>query len=111
MKLDNIVTGSERTSYSQTKIVNLTSNSKNIEIVGEIIELQEIREVNTRYGQTKVVNATVQDETGEITLVIWGDDTEKVREGDKIKVTKAYASEWNNKLQLNVGRFGKLLVL
>ena len=95
----------------QTKILNLSTTSRNVEVGGEIRQLGEIREVSTRYGMSKVVNAKLEDETGEVTLVVWGDLAEKIREGNKIKVSKAYISEWNGKMQLNIGKFGKLLIL
>src|SRR3989338_7006448 len=93
----------------ETKIAYLRTGSKNVEITGEIIELNNIREVNTRYGASKVVEALLQDETGDIALVVWGELADKISEGDKVKVKKGYVSEWNGKLQLNTGRFGKLL--
>lgn len=95
----------------KTKIINLSTSSKNVELTGEVRQIGNIREVSTRYGPSKVVDAIIEDETGEITLVVWGDLTEKIHEGSKVKVTKSYVSEWNGKLQLNVGRFGKVLVL
>ncbi len=96
---------------NKTKIISLSTGAKNIELTGEISQIGNIRDVSTRYGPSKVVDATIEDETGQITLVVWGDLTEKIRQGNKIKVTKSYVSEWNGKLQLNVGRFGKLLIL
>ena len=95
----------------ELKITNLSTLSKNVEIIGQIMDIGETREVSTRYGASRVASATIEDETGNITLVVWGDTIDKIKEGDKVKIMKAYVSEWNGKLQLNIGKFGKLIVL
>jgi len=96
---------------NEIKIANISLGSKNIAVTGEIIEIGEVREVNTRYGMTKVVETLIEDETGKISMTVWGEMIDKIREGDKIRVKKAYASEWNNRMQINIGRFGKLIIL
>ena len=94
-----------------SNISSLSASSKNVELEASIVQRFEPRLVNTRYGQSRVMNTIIEDSTGNILLTIWGDDIDKVQEGSRIKVKKAYASEWNGKLQLNLSRFGKLLVL
>ncbi|MFH0837478.1 MAG: DNA-binding protein [Candidatus Aenigmatarchaeota archaeon] len=94
-----------------SNISSLSASSKNVELEASVIQRFEPRSVNTRYGETRVMNTIIQDSTGNILLTIWGDDIDKVQQGSKIQVKKAYASEWNGKLQLNLSRFGKLLVL
>ncbi|MFH0836499.1 MAG: DNA-binding protein [Candidatus Aenigmatarchaeota archaeon] len=94
-----------------SNISSLSASSKNVELEASVIQRFEPRSVNTRYGETRVMNTIIQDSTGNIPLTIWGDDIDKVQQGSKIMVKKAYASEWNGKLQLNLSRFGKLLVL
>ncbi|MBI5332298.1 MAG: DNA-binding protein [Candidatus Aenigmarchaeota archaeon] len=94
-----------------SNISSLSASSKNVELEASVVQRFEPRLVNTRYGQSRVMNTIIEDSTGNILLTIWGDDIDKVQEGNKIKVKKAYASEWNGKLQLNLSRFGKLLIL
>ena len=44
-------------------------------------------------------------------LVLWSDETEKINEGDNIKIDNGYVKLWNGTLQLSVGKFGKLTIL
>jgi ssDNA-binding replication factor A large subunit len=93
------------------KISELTSMSRKVNITAKVIEKKEPREVTTRFGKTIVTEAVVEDESGEIALVLWGEDGNKVNEGDEIKVENGYVTEWNGLLQLNIGKYGKLSVL
>ena len=71
----------------------------------------EIRIIN-KYGKDlELCNATISDDSGEIALTLWNDDADKVKQGDKVKITNGYVSEFNGKLQLTSGKFGKLEVV
>lgn len=93
------------------KINEIQNGMKDIEIEGEVKDVTEPREVNTKFGLNKVSNATIKDDTGEIILVLWGDKTTMLKQGDKVKITGAYVREWNNNLQLNVPKTGEMQVL
>jgi replication factor A1 len=93
------------------KISELNFNSRKVSITAKAIEKREPREVNTRNGRTTVTNAVLEDETGTIILVLWGDESNKVNEGDTVKIDNGYITEWSGQLQLNVGKFGKMTVL
>lgn len=93
------------------KISELNFNSKKVSITAKVTEKREPREVNTRMGKTIVTNAVLEDETGSIILVLWGDESTKVNEGDTLKIDNGYVTEWSGQLQLNIGKFGKMSVL
>ena len=42
---------------------------------------------------------------------MWNEDIDKVKSGDKVKLTNGYVSEWQGELQLTTGKFGKLEVV
>jgi replication factor A1 len=92
------------------KINELNDRSMKVTVEGKVVEKEEAREVNTKFGRTKVANAVIEDDSGTIILVLWGDQVDKVNEGDAVKVENGYVKEWNGSLQLNVGKFGKLVV-
>ncbi|MCD6549458.1 DNA-binding protein [Candidatus Micrarchaeota archaeon] len=78
---------------------------------GVVISKGETREVLNRFGKRmKVANVTLKDESGEITLSLWGDDIDKVKVGDKITIKDGWVSTFRNNLQLSLGRNGKLIV-
>ena len=35
----------------------------------------------------------------------------KLKEGDKIRIENGFVREWNNSLQLSIGKYGRLTVL
>ena len=93
------------------KINELNADSRKVDVTGSIASKEEPREINTRYGKTMISNAVLEDDSGSITLVLWGDECSKVNEKDKIKIENGYVKEWNGNLQLSVGKYGKMTVL
>ncbi len=93
------------------KISEINLSSRKVNIEASVTSMEEPREINTRFGATRVANAVVEDDTGNIKLVLWGDETDKCKEGDRIKIENGYVKEWNGELQLSVGKFGKLSVI
>jgi replication factor A1 len=79
------------------------------EITLKITTKEEPRDVSG--GSLKVCSLIGEDETGQVTVTLWNEDIEKVKEGDMIKITKGWASTFNNKMQVSAGRLGKLVVL
>jgi replication factor A1 len=92
------------------KISELKSGLSGVSVEGKITEKSMARRVNTRYGQRSVADTTLEDETGNIGLSLWEDQIDMVNEGDEVKVTGAYVTEFRNVLQLNIPRSGKLEV-
>jgi len=83
-----------------------------INVQGKIRDKSEVREVNTKFGQTKVCDAFLEDGSGSIKLTLWGDDTEKVKNGDEVKLEGGYTTTFREVVQLNKGRKdGKLEVI
>ena len=93
------------------KISEIKDGSMKINVTGKVVEKEETREVTTRFGRTKVANAVLEDESGTITVVLWGEEADKINQGDSVKIENGYVKEWNGSLQLSVGKFGKLTVL
>ena len=83
-----------------------------INVQGKIERKGEIRTVTTKFGETKVCDAYLEDESGRIKLTLWADDTEKVKNGDEVKLEGGYTTTFREVVQLNKGRKdGKLEVL
>ncbi len=79
------------------------------EITLTIESVDEPREV--RGGSLRVANATGVDDTGSVVITLWNDDIAKVKTGDTIKIIKGWAGEYQGKIQLSAGKFGKLEVV
>ncbi len=92
-------------------ISELTPGTSNVEVQGEIVEVEAPREFNKAGRQLRVANATLRDESGTISLVLWNDNIDKVQAGNKVKVTNGYVNMWKDTPQLTLGKFGKLEVI
>lgn len=93
------------------KISEIQRGMSNVSIEGKIVDVSEVREVNTRYGRRSVADAIVEDDSGQIKISLWENQINSIRVGDKVSVSGAYVTEFRDVLQLNIPRSGKLEVL
>ncbi|MBW3023232.1 DNA-binding protein [Candidatus Woesearchaeota archaeon] len=91
------------------KVNELKDKTAVDEIVLKIKSKEEPRDV--RGGSLRVCNAKGEDDTGEVTITLWNDDIDKVKEGDTIKITKGWSQIYNGTMQVSAGRMGKLEVV
>ena len=92
------------------KIADLKGEQSRVDIEGEVIEKGETRTVNLRAGgQSNVADATIKDDTGTIKLSLWGEQINQVDVGDRIRIENGYTKAFRGEVQLNIGRYGKLV--
>jgi len=91
-------------------IATLRANS-NATIEATVTAVSPARDVTTSRGPSRVADATLQDETGTITLTLWGDDVSRYSVGQKVKITDGWVKDFRGKLQVSMGRSGKIEVL
>jgi len=71
--------------------------------------LEPTREVEMKEGVLrKVRHALLRDATGEITLVLWGSEVDRVEVGEKVRVVDGWVSERRGRPQVSLGRTGRL---
>ena len=85
--------------------------NQNATIDATITAVSAARNVTTARGPSVVADATLQDETGTITLTLWGEDTTRYSVGQKIRITDGWVKEYRGKLQISMGRSGKIEIL
>jgi replication factor A1 len=90
-------------------IATLRANT-NATIDATITAISAVRDVTTSRGASQVADATIQDETGSITLTLWGDDIKRFSVGQKIRITDGWVKDFRGKLQISMGRSGKITV-
>ena len=90
-------------------IAALRANS-NANIDATITAISPVRDVTTSRGPSQVADATLQDDSGTITLTLWGDDTKRFKIGQKVKITDGWVKDFRGKLQVSLGRSGKITV-
>ena len=93
-------------------IKQLQPKQGNVDIELDVLEIGDAREFQ-KFGKAgRVATAQAKDATGaKLKLTLWNDDIDRIKAGDKVKLTNGYVSEWQGELQLTTGRFGKIEVL
>jgi ssDNA-binding replication factor A large subunit len=91
-------------------IASIRAN-QNATFAAEITAISTPREVTTSRGTSSVADATLQDATGTTTLTLWGDDITKYKVGTKIQITDGWVKDFKGKLQVSLGRSGKITVV
>ena len=76
-----------------------------------VLAVDTAREVVTARGPNQVADATLQDGTGRVKFVLWGEQVVKYRPGQRVKLSDAWVSEFRGKLQVSLGRGGSAVVL
>jgi len=83
-----------------------------IELELKIAEVEAPRTYTKRDGREgRVASAIGEDESGRIKVSLWDADVDRVKVGDKIKITNGYSREFRNEVQVSSGLYGKLEVL
>lgn len=90
-------------------IKNLKAKQAKVELTANVVSKDNARDVKN--GELKVCNFVIKDDTGEINLVLWNEDINKVNVGDKVKILNGYVNEFQGTKQLTPGRFGSLEVV
>ena len=93
----------------ETKIKELTPNSKRVDVLAKCLEVSEPKEIPGRFGGSrKVAEATIADETGAIILSLWDDQIGSVDKEDVLQIKNGYVSLVRGHMRLNVGKYGTL---
>lgn len=93
------------------KISEIQRGMSNVSVEGKVIDIGEVREVNTRYGKKSVADAIIEDDEGQIKLTLWEDNITAIKIGDTVSITGGYVTEFRDQMQLNIPRSGKLEVV
>jgi len=93
------------------KIADIKPDMRGLDITGRIIEMGEVKIVETKFGPARVAQAILRDKTGSIILNLWRNQIDSVKVGDTIRVENAFVRIFRDQLELNVGRDGKITVV
>ncbi len=92
-----------------TKIKDLTPESKRVNVLGKLKSVGETREIQTKYGESrKLTEVVIGDETGLITLTLWGDQINGINKDDTIYIDNGYVTLVRGHMRLNVGKYGSI---
>ena len=78
-------------------------------IEATVVQLEPVREITQRDGaKKKVRNGRLKDDTGEIGLVLWGEEVQLAAEGDRIRIVEGWVKDYQGRPQISLGRTGRL---
>ncbi len=91
------------------KVSELRPGENSVNLKVRVIEAGEARVVETRRGPRTLSEAVVGDETGRVTLTLWGDHAGKLSKGQVVELQNAFTTVYRGKIQLNLGNLGNLV--
>jgi len=95
------------------QIKNILAGMRNVETLGKIQRLFELREFQTENRSGKVASLVIADETSSIRVVMWGDQADKIREmkeNDIIKIVGGYVRENQGRKEVHINDRTKLII-
>ncbi|MFX0125128.1 MAG: hypothetical protein ACFFAE_15965 [Candidatus Hodarchaeota archaeon] len=91
------------------KIGDVKPLEKRLNVVFQVTDVGEEREINKRSGEThRVCDFTVADDTASITLTLWNEDIDSIQVGNVYKLSNGFANVFQNSLRLSKGKFGEI---
>lgn len=99
----------EESMENVTKIKDLSPESKRVNVLGKVTSIGETKEIQTRYGESrKLTEVVIGDETGLITLTLWGEQSNDITQGNTLYIDNGYVTLVRGHMRLNVGKYGSI---
>ncbi len=95
------------------QIKNVFAGMRNIEIVGKVTRIFEVRTFQSGERSGKVGSFNVADASGQARIVAWGnqaDMLEKLKEGDTVKLKAGYAKENQGRIELHLNDRSQIII-
>jgi replication factor A1 len=92
-----------------TKIKDLTPDSKRVNVLAKVVSIGETKDIQTRFGETKkLTEAVLGDDSGLVTMTLWGDQIGIIAPSDTVVIDNGYTSLVRGHLRLNIGKYGNI---
>lgn len=95
------------------QIKNIISGMRDVETIGKVLQVYELREFATETRAGKVASMLIGDETATIRVVMWGsqaDNLSHLSSGDIVKILGGYTRENNGRKELHLNDRSQLLI-
>jgi len=85
---------------------------RKIDLELKIVEMEEPRTYTSRTGREgRVITAVGEDDSGRIKVSLWDNDIDRVKVGNKIRISNGYSRLFRNEVYVSSGIYGKLEVI
>jgi hypothetical protein len=81
---------------------------KGADLIGKVIAVSDIKKGTGKNGPWQMQTATLKDNSGQITVTMWGDDVGTLDQGQYVKIEGLFWKEYKDELQPNFGKFTKV---
>lgn len=101
----------EKPKIAKLKIKDLISGLRNVNLVARVLKIDKEASFFRNNREYRYIRIIIGDDTGTITLVLWNEQTNLVREikpGDVIKITRGYTKDYRGKIELYVSTDGNI---
>lgn len=95
------------------KIRSLLSGMRNVELLGKVVDVYEVREFQTKERKGKVGSFLIADETSKIRVVLWGGQTDQLtllKKDDTLLIQGSYVKDNQGRKELHLGDNAKLAI-
>ena len=96
------------------QIKNILEGMRDVETVGKVQQIYDVREFQTKDGKAgKVGSVIVGDETGTIRIVMWGDQSDNIKNlkpSDIVKIQSGYVRKNNNFKEIHLNDRSKVII-
>lgn len=95
------------------QIKSIFSGMRNVEIVGKVTRIFEVRTFQTAQRSGKVGSFIVGDQTGQVRIAAWGSQADKLselKEGDTVRIKSGYAKENQGKIELHLNDNSQIII-
>lgn len=95
------------------QIKNILSGMRDVETVGKVLEVYDVREFQREGNTGKVGSATIGDETGSIRIVMWGSQADNIRsieKGSIVKVVGGYVRDNQGRKEVHVNERSSIII-
>ncbi|MDI6642912.1 MAG: hypothetical protein QMD95_02540 [Candidatus Hodarchaeaceae archaeon] len=94
------------------KASEVRPDMRRIDLELNVVEVEEPRTYTRRDGREgRVTTAVGEDDSGRIKVSLWDADIDRVKVGNKIKITNGYARLFRDEIHVSAGIYGKIEVL
>jgi hypothetical protein len=95
--------------FELSAISDLRVGMRRISLTARVMEVCEPRSIVTRFGNPGVLaDALIEDSSGTVKLVLWGEQIGSVSVGDTVRIVNARVLSFRGEKQVQIGRSGTI---
>jgi len=95
-----------------TEFQELKDGMRNLTVVGKVATMEQVQIRRRKNGSpTRFAHATLEAEGKNCNLTLWEAEIDKVKVDDRIRIINGYTTDYNGRISLQSGKFGKIEVI